>query len=186
MSKIDDKLLLLLGVLQGQEAHGYGLMEMLESPAVPIRVGRANAYKLLKKLENMGWAQSKYEQEGQGPGRQTYSVTASGKAAFKQFLRDRLAQHVATEVPDAVTLDFVSVIPPRASQELLERRLPALRERCRELGRFTTEERQAHPGLDLRIHLMNQERLWLERFLKRNKTASEVSSGRSSKKKRRK
>ncbi|MEZ4222493.1 MAG: helix-turn-helix transcriptional regulator [Polyangiaceae bacterium] len=169
MPETDDKLLLVLGVLLSQDSHGYGLIALLESPAAPIRIGRANAYKLLRKLEQRGWARAKQEKGERGGGRHTYRATAAGRKAFERMLRERLGTSRETEVADAVSLDFSSMLTEAAVTAQLEARLASLKERCNSMDRFTKDERRAHLGLDLRIHLLNQERSWLEQTIKRRK-----------------
>ncbi len=185
MEAIDDKLLLVLGVVLSQESHGYGLIELLESSGAPMRVGRANAYKLLRKLEKLGWAESRTEKGERGGGRQTYRATEVGREAFEHMLRKRLCMTLELEVADAVSLDFASVLSEEDATKQLEARLALQRERCRDMGQFTKEERQAHMGLDLRIHLMNQERMWLEKAIKRRKAESEKEDGTTTRSKKR-
>jgi len=50
------KKLALLGLLRGQELHGYGLLEFLSahSDASGVGIGKSNAYRLLHSLEADG------------------------------------------------------------------------------------------------------------------------------------
>lgn len=148
MGMLSDKKLLLLGILGVHSLHGYQLNQLLDSPANAIRIGKGNAYQLLAKLEKLGFVVSKTEQEGRRPPRQIYSLTSEGREEFKRLLVERLADHEAADLPDAVSLNFLSVLEPAEALRLVGERLMRVRAKTRPYQDFSLAMRRASPGLD--------------------------------------
>lgn len=148
MSSIKDKNLLLLGILCNQDAHGYQLNQILKLPTRAIHIGKANAYKLLAKLEGKGFVSHIEEREGNRPPRLVYSITALGKEEFERLLKERLAEFQPIEYPDGVSLNFIELLTPQEALSLLIQRLERLAIRCKALTGFSDEIYASHPGID--------------------------------------
>ena len=58
MSSLIDKKILILGILSYHSIHGYKLNQILKTPALPIKIGKANAYQILNKYQK---AKYKYQ-----------------------------------------------------------------------------------------------------------------------------
>ncbi len=71
--------LLLLGLLRGQEMHGYQLNEIISRVNRYIELKKATVYFLLDKMDNSGWIKRTDEQEGNRPPRRVYHLTAEGE-----------------------------------------------------------------------------------------------------------
>ena len=177
MSGLRDKNLLLLGILTMQSVHGYQLNELLKAPTNGIQIGKANAYRLLAKLEQKGWVTHKEEREGNRPPRQVYSITPEGQAEFDNLLRKRLSGHEPGEHPDGVSLNFIGALKPKKAASLLKRRLETLEERYAALDEFPHDVRAAHPGLDYLIRQSELERDFISDLIKRLKKKSESQKG---------
>ena len=172
MSSPRDKNLLLLGILSMQSIHGYQLNEFLKAPTNGIQIGKANAYRLLAKLEQKGWVTHKEEREGNRPPRQVYSITPEGQTEFDNLLRKRLADHEPGEHPDGVSLNFIGALKPKKAGTLLKRRLELLEQRFAALDEFPHDVRAAHPGLDYLIRQSELERDFISGLIKRLKKKS--------------
>jgi len=151
MSSIKDKHLHLLGILYSQDVHGYQLNQILKLPANAIRIGKANAYKLLSKLEESGFVKHQEQREGKRPPRLVYTITASGKEEFERLLKERLAEFEPIEYPDGVSLNFVGLMKPQEALSLLTQRQERLALRCKTLSGFSDEIRASHPGIDFMV-----------------------------------
>ena len=148
MSSIKDKNLLLLGILYNQDVHGYQLNQILKLPATAISIGKANAYKLLAKLEKKGFVRHIEKREGNRPPRLVYSITVLGKEEFEQLLKERLAEFQPIEYPDGVSLNLIGLLKPQEALSLLKQRQERLAIHCKTLNGFSDEIRASHPGID--------------------------------------
>lgn len=169
MSSLEDKQLLLLGILDTQDVHGYQLNRLLQAPANPIRIGKANAYQLLGKLEQKGWVESREEREGSRPPRQVYSLTAAGRAEFGRLLKARLGEHDPSEFNDGVSLNLINQVRPKKAVALLKQRRAMVAARCESFAGFSDEIRVLYPGLDYLIRQAELERKFLTELIKRLK-----------------
>jgi DNA-binding PadR family transcriptional regulator len=169
-----DKTLLLLGILRSHQSHGYELNALLESPVVPIRIGKANAYQILSQLEARGWVTSTEERQGNRPPRRVYAVTPAGEAEFERLLRKRLAVHIPDDHADAVSLNFLSELPPDEGVALLSERLHAVQQRLDDLRAQDVEGAEVHYGLDCLLKHAQLERDWLQALV--NKLSGEVDN----------
>ena len=151
MSSINDKKLHLLGILCYQDVHGYQLNQALKEPANAINIGKANAYKILAKLENEGLVSHIEERHGNRPSRMVYSITEQGKSEFKRLLRERLAQFQPIEYPDGVSLNFIGLLKPQEALSLLLQRQERFAIHCEAFTGFSDEIRASHPGIDFLV-----------------------------------
>lgn len=117
--------LLLLGLLRGQEMHGYQLNEIISRVNKYIGIKKATVYFLLDKMAESGWITRTDEQEGNRPPRRVYHLTAEGEAIFQRLLRDNLAQHHPTHFTGDIGLAFADVLPPDDLKALLHNRRAA-------------------------------------------------------------
>tara|TARA_R110002072_G_scaffold2229_11_gene18306 strand:+ start:379 stop:936 length:558 start_codon:yes stop_codon:yes gene_type:complete len=167
MAMLRDKKLLLLGILGVHRLHGYQLNQLLDSPANAIRVGKGNAYQLLAKLETLGYVASHVERDGRRPPRQIYRLTATGRDEFKRLLAERLADHEAADLPDAVSLNFLSVLEPAEARRLVAARLARVKQKIRPYQDFSAAMRRAAPGLDYLVRHGEFELAFLEELIAR-------------------
>ena len=120
MAMINERKLLLLGLLRGSDMHGYLLNAHLDG-SVPISLKKPTAYNLLERMEKEGWVEHRDEPTGDRP-RRVYSLTPEGEVAFLGLLREQLASFSPAELPSAVSLSFLDAIPPADAVKLLRRR----------------------------------------------------------------
>lgn len=164
-----DKRLLLLGILSTHSLHGYELNELLKSPTNAIRIGKANAYQLLAKLEQDGFVVGREERTAKRPPRTVYTITEAGKTEFERLLQERLSEFQPTEYPDGISLNFIDLLSPELVVPLLEQRAKRLAARCATLDGFSDDIRASHPGLDFLVRLTELERSFLHELIEKLK-----------------
>ena len=145
-----DRELLLLGLLRGQEMHGYQLNEVLSRVNRYIGLKKATVYFLLDKMADAGWVTRTVERDGNRPSRRVYHLTAEGEAIFQQLLRENLAQHHPTQFSGDIGLAFADALPPHELEHLLVNRRAAVEA---ELAALRATE---HPAGSLRWIIEHQ------------------------------
>jgi DNA-binding PadR family transcriptional regulator len=79
---------MLLLLLYGRPGHGYDLMRRLEQELPPEMIpDQAVVYRMLREMEQAGYAVSSMEPGEGGPGRKVYSITADGKDFLGEWNR---------------------------------------------------------------------------------------------------
>lgn len=169
MSTLRDKRLLLLGILSTHSLHGYELNELLKSRANAIRIGKANAYQILGKLESDGLITGREERVDKRPPRTVYTITEAGRAEFSRLLQERLADYQPLEYPDGVSLNFLDVLAPEVAVPLLEQRALRLADRCANFDGFSDDIRASHPGLDFLVRMTELEQSLLQELIEKLK-----------------
>lgn len=167
MSTIKDKRLLLLGILSTHSLHGYELNELLKSSANAIRIGKANAYQLLAKLETDGLVEGREERVDKRPPRTIYTITAAGQVEFSRLLQEQLAEFQPLEYPNGISLNFIDLLSPKIAVPLLEQRAKRLADRCATFDGFSDDIRASHPGLDFLVRLTELERSLLHELIEK-------------------
>lgn len=115
--------LLLLGLLDQQDMHGYKLHELLEHQLHFVSdLKRPTAYRLLEYLLRRGMVEREPEREGRRPERMVYHITAAGRARFDKLLREQLARAEPVIHSGNVALLFSDRVPRDERLGLLERR----------------------------------------------------------------
>ena len=83
------------------------------------------------------------------------------KSNFRAFCRERLASHVTTDHADAVSLNFLGLLPVDEAVMLLSKRRDALQWRLDELNEQTVEGAEAHYGVRYMLSHAQFELDWL-------------------------
>ena len=175
---MDERELLLLGLLMRQEMHGYELNHFLEHRLDSLfALNRSTAYFLLDRLAQRGLVEAELEREGRRPERRVYRLTSDGKSTFQSALREHLADYKPGRYPDEVGLLFLAMLPVQEQRSLLQEKLKAVRER----QGWADERRIAHEGsparwmLSHRVAHLQAEEQWLQRTLAELDSASSVA-----------
>ena len=115
--------LLLLGLLDQQEMHGYKLHEFLEHQLSFVSdLKRPTAYRTLEQLLRRGFVARVSERSGRRPERMVYRITPTGRARFERLLREQLASAERVIHQGNIALLFWGRIPENERVHLLERR----------------------------------------------------------------
>lgn len=120
MSMINERKLLLLGLLRQTDMHGYMLNAHLDS-TIPIAMKKPTAYNLLEIMEKDGWITHRDELTG-NRARKVYTVTESGEAMFFKLLRHQLSAFTPGEHPGMVSIGFLDAIPAPEAVKLIRNR----------------------------------------------------------------
>ncbi len=161
---MDERALLLLGILRAQSQHGYQINEFIERNLSRVTdMKKPTAYAILDRLSRDGYVQMRTEQEGNRPPRKVYSITPKGEQAFEDLLRTTLAHADRFSAPGDIGLMFLAHLPPTEAIALLEQRQADL------AGQRASYERAPRHEYDLGARLaierillhMETERRWL-------------------------
>lgn len=161
---MDERELLLLGLLLRQEMHGYQLNHFLEHRLDSLlALNRSTAYFLLVRLANRGLVDVALQREGRRPERRVYRLTKEGRDAFQAALRKHLASYSPERYPDEVGLLFLEILPREEQLLLLRDKLKVVQGR----RGWAEERREAHAEtparwmLDHRVTHLEAEERWL-------------------------
>ncbi len=115
--------LLLLGLLQKGEMHGYQLHEFIDSfMQTCVDLKKSTAYYLLEKMTKEGYVTRTEEREGNRPPKRVYCLTAVGEARLQTLLRENLAAYLPAKFPGDTGLTFLENLPADEVILLLEQR----------------------------------------------------------------
>lgn len=167
MKTDSDKNLMILGFIKAHSTHGYQITELLNSVWVPVKVGKANVYRILEAFKKDGLLTSAQERQGKHPVRQVYSITKEGEKFFKTLLKKRLPEKVFSDLPDAVSLNFLDFLPEGEVIKLLKKRLALIEKKLAGFKDISPEDRESHPGVDFLISQTGFEHDWLLQFIQK-------------------
>jgi DNA-binding PadR family transcriptional regulator len=165
---MDERALLLLGILKAQSLHGYQINEFIERNLSRVTdMKRATAYSILDRLSRGGFVSVQSEQVGNRPTRKVYTITDSGEELFLSLLRENLQAADRPALSGDIGLMFLDELPR-------DEVLISLRERLARLEQRIEIYQKAPPhghglGVDLSIdhmlHLLRADHAWLERAI---------------------
>lgn len=168
---MDERHLLLLGLLMAQRQHGYSINEFIERNLGRVSgMKRATAYALLEKLERDGLARMEtVETVGNYPPRKVYAITDAGREAFFALLQQLLVDTEQGSSAAEIALMFVDWLERERVVELLKERAQRLRGLADQL-RAMPSHKDA-PGVDFaverKIALLEAEEAWLRQLIAR-------------------
>lgn len=126
-----------LGLLQREPLHGYRLKQQLEqfvSGCISVNYGAI--YPLLKRLQERGEIVAIGEEESEsGPCRKIYSITAKGRARWRQKMLEHPRESwVNSRSRFSIKFFFFGDLEVAERVKLLEHRLAACRQRLESVG----------------------------------------------------
>ena len=157
--------LLLLGLLRGQEMHGYQLNEIISRVNRYIGLKKATVYFLLDKMDDSGWIKRTDEQEGNRPPRRVYHLTAEGEIRFQQLLRENLAHHYPTQFSGDIGLAFADALPADDLKLLLADRRMAVEVELAQLRTIDHLEGSLRWIIEHQIRHLVTELDWLDELI---------------------
>lgn len=127
---MEERALILLGILMAQSQHGYQINEFIEKNLSNMTdMKKATAYNMLEKLSALGHIDVHIEQEGNRPPRKVYSVNEEGTQYFLELLRRNLESMGKKNDPIDIGLMFLDYLPLEEAIVCLEARLSKLYKR---------------------------------------------------------
>lgn len=167
---MDERSLLLLGLLRGQSQHGYQINEFIEQNMARVTdMKKATAYAVLDRLSQAGYVTVRSEQEGNRPPRKVFSITPKGEEQFLALLRSNLSEGDPITLPSSIGLMFLDHLPRPEAIACLKERLAAVQQR---IGSFERAPRHRYNvGASLAVEriltLLEADRDWLVRTIDR-------------------
>lgn len=167
---MDEREMLLLGLLMAQSQHGYQINEFIERNLGAVtEMKKATAYAILERLGSDGYVTVRSEQVGNRPPRKVYSITAAGEDQFHALLRRSLAQADRVHFPGDIGLMFIDHLPRAEACDLLRQRRAAV---AAQIKTYETAPRHRHGiGVDLAVeHVLvhlRADRDWLDAVIAR-------------------
>jgi len=166
---VESNELLLLGLLDREEMHGYRLHEFLDNQLRFVSdLKRPTAYRLLELLLRRGLVTRESEREGRRPERMVYRITTEGRERFVKLLREQLSRAERVIHTGNVALLFCDRIPLAERVDLLRCRLDGVERQWKAMLPIV----EAHsPGTAARLALehdvahLEVERVWLARTI---------------------
>jgi len=177
--RVDERALLLLGMLKVQSQHGYQINEFIERTLGRVTdMKKPTAYAILDRLSRGGYITVHTEQEGNRPPRKVYAITAAGERLYFDLLRQNLAETDRQPAAGGVALMFLDDLAEPERIELLRQRVKKLDEL---IAAYERAPRHEHGlGVDLaveqQLHLLRAEREWLATVLLPRLTEQSASS----------
>lgn len=124
---MDERHLLLLGLLMAQSRHGYSINEFIERNLRRVSaMKRATAYSLLEKLEHRGLVRMEIETVSNYPPRKVYSITPAGREAFFDLLQELVVEADAHASAADIALMFLDWLERDRAVALLRERASKL------------------------------------------------------------
>jgi len=162
---MDERELLLLGMLKAQSQHGYQINEFIERNLSQVTdMKKATAYAVLDRLGRDGYVSVESDQVGNRPPRKVYSITPAGEERFVELMRVNLMTADRIAFAGDIGLMFLDELPLSEVLECLKQRLEELRQRV-----SLYEQAPSHGhilGVDLALNhvlqLLRADRDWLE------------------------
>ncbi|OUN01653.1 MAG: hypothetical protein BAA04_00180 [Firmicutes bacterium ZCTH02-B6] len=168
---MDERHLLLLGLLMAQRQHGYSINEFIERNLGRVSgMKRATAYALLEKLERDGLVSMEtVETVGNYPPRKVYAITEAGRETFFALMQQLLVDPEPSPSVGEIALMFVDWLERDRVTDLLQERAQRLRALADQL-RAMPAHKDA-PGVNLaverKIALLHAEEAWLRQLIAR-------------------
>ncbi len=166
---VDERHLLLLGLLMAQSQHGYSINEFIEKNLGRVSgMKRATAYALLEKLEHRGFVRMDTETVGNYPPRKVYSITPAGREAFFSLLEELLVDTDNGGSAAEIALMFVDWLDRERVVALLRERIERLEGAAAQLRAMPSHKDSS--GVDYavqrRIILLEAEADWLKQLIR--------------------
>ncbi|MEC0370528.1 PadR family transcriptional regulator [Paenibacillus chibensis] len=166
---MDERELLVLGLLMTQSQHGYQINDFIERNLGQVSdMKKATAYSILKRLDKQGCVDVTVEQEGNRPPRQIYSITDHGKKEFYDLLRSSLAHAENVTPAGEIGLMFIDHLSRNDARELLEIKLDKMNELIETLTKIPPHEEGIGVNLSFRhrLALLECNRKFLQETIK--------------------
>lgn len=163
---IEDRKLLLLGLLRIQAMHGYQLNQFLDEHLDFIAsLKPSTAYYSLERMAEEGLVQTHAEQPGRRPARQIYDITAAGETLYQELLRGNLARYDVGESGDDIGIGFLVDLPRVEAEACLAQKRAILQGKIEQFeemaGRLALSD-ATHLTVRRTLHRLRADEVWLD------------------------
>ncbi|MGN1401969.1 MAG: PadR family transcriptional regulator [Bacillus sp. (in: firmicutes)] len=109
---MDQRSLILLGLLMTQSQHGYQINEFIENNLCMItNMKKPTAYATLDKLSKNGFIDVRNDRAGNRPPRKVYSINDKGRKYFLELLRSNLSSAEVVHYEGDIGIMFMDYLP---------------------------------------------------------------------------
>jgi DNA-binding PadR family transcriptional regulator len=116
--------LAILGGLMEKPMHGYELKQYFEhAPGVFWMINYGSIYPTLKKLESEGLVKGRAKVSNDTRGKIVYSITKSGREAFKNTLKERLKKDAFVRDEFTLHLFFMDFLDRKTIRQMIKSKL---------------------------------------------------------------
>ena len=166
---MEERQLLLLGLLLSEDLHGYRINEYVENNLADFaQIKRSTSYSTLAQLCKSGHVKLEIEQVGNRPPRKMYTITETGRALFEELLRASLVKQEGFAMPIETALLYIDAMPEEERMHYLQQRLAWVEKSIRDLE--ATPSHSFAVGVDLaishRVAMLKADRAWLQEHVK--------------------
>jgi DNA-binding PadR family transcriptional regulator len=163
---VEDRKLLLLGLLRIQAMHGYQLNQFLDEHLDFIAsLKPSTAYYTLERMAEEGLVQTHAEQPGRRPARQIYDITPAGETLYQKLLRGNLSRYDMGESGDDIGIGFLADLPQAEAQACLSQKRAILQgkiEQFTEMAGRSTLSDATHLTVRRTLHRLRADEVWLD------------------------
>ncbi len=137
---------LILGVLAGENLHGYDLYQYLEKNLALIwTLGRSQTYALLSRMEQAGLVAHERQAQEKRPDRKTFSLTPTGRKVFDQWVEVPVAHIRDLRFEFLAKIHFLE----KGNQKTLGKLIEGQQEVCRgKMTRMAERKGAASSGME--------------------------------------
>lgn len=164
---MDNRKLLLLGLIKQHEMHGYKLMDFIDKNlSTCTNLKKSTAYYLLDKMSQDGWIQFREDTSGNRPPRRVYQITKEGERAFRDLLKEQLSAYDTTYFEGDSALLFLDEFSMDEQKDFLSKRLQQLNEILSLTIAIPKHEGKTELLINHQLHHLKSEKDWLEKLIK--------------------
>jgi len=163
---VEDRKLLLLGLLRIQAMHGYQLNQFLDEHLDFIaNLKPSTAYYTLERMAEEELVQTHAEQPGRRPARQIYDITPAGETLYQELLRSNLSRYDMGESGDDIGIGFLADLPHNDAAACLAQKRRILQDKIAQFeemaGRSTLSD-ATHLTVRRTLHRLRADEAWLD------------------------
>ncbi len=172
---ITDAELAVMSLLAEKPMHGYQIDQIIEERGMRdwTNIGFSSIYYILEKLRTIGWLESALEYgEGKGPARKIYSLTTSGRDAWKRAVISALSHPRRSNSNFQLGLSNLLLLEKEHIVSALEEYVIELEQKYKQvMGKFTNYEGNlpwsASAMFDLSLTQIRTELNWVKAFIEK-------------------
>lgn len=120
MARLDNTRIVILGLLQFRDMHGYEVKRTIEGEMGNFRsINYGSIYSCLRKLEEEGCAVGRKEETSKNPPRIVYAITDKGRGEFQRLMKERIEGKVVVKGDEFLLPAFFDFVDEKEAKEYL-------------------------------------------------------------------
>lgn len=171
-----ERKLLLLGILNQHEMHGYQLFEYIDQGlSACTDLTKSTAYYLLNKMAEDGWITEEQIQDGNRPPRKVYHLTPQGEVEFRNMLSDNLAHYTVPNFSSDIGLALIDNLMTEETLDLLHKRRVSLLNALQTMQNVPEHRGSLQWAIRHQIFFLQNEVIWLDQVIQELSELPEVN-----------